>query len=95
MIDTIKCCPFCSSKAVVHVQDGVRVVCISCGASSKALEDGYTAGGKPAGTAIQRVVEAWNRRALPDANAEGAGVPPVRNGNIHDNPERLEVKDEI
>ncbi len=91
----IKCCPFCGSEAVAHVHHGVRVVCISCGASSKALEDGYTAGGKPTGSAINAVIEAWNRRALPDANAEGAGVPPVRDGNIHDNPERLEVKDEI
>lgn len=71
MIDTIKCCPFCGSKAVVHVQDGVRVVCTACGAASKTLSDGYTRDGAPAGTAIQRVVEAWNRRALSDTDAGG------------------------
>lgn len=33
----LKPCPFCGGKAVVHVNDGVRVVCTECGAKTKIL----------------------------------------------------------
>ena len=54
-------CPFCGGKPVIHVENGVRVVCPHCLASSKCLVDGYSAG-HPNEGAIYRVVEAWNRR---------------------------------
>ena len=54
-------CPFCGGEAVVHVNDGVKVICTKCGVSTKCLIDSYSQG-KPFGTAIKSVVEAWNRR---------------------------------
>mgnify|MGYP001624286739 FL=1 len=59
----LKKCPFCGGKAVVHIEDGVRVVCAECGATSKCLVDGYSQG-KPTGGALKSVVEAWNKRTL-------------------------------
>lgn len=57
----LKLCPFCGSSAVLHVDDCVRVVCIGCGTTSKLCRDIHTAEGY-SGDAVQRVVEAWNRR---------------------------------
>ena len=58
----LKPCPFCGGKAVVHVNDGVRVVCTECRATSQCLVDGFSQG-RPMGTAVDSVVKAWNRRA--------------------------------
>ena len=55
-------CPFCGGKAIIHVSDGVRVICRECGVMTKCLCDGITQG-KPTGSAIGSVVDAWNRRA--------------------------------
>ena len=57
----LKPCPFCGGGAVVHVNDGVRVICIQCGATTKCLVDSYSQG-KPCGSAIKSVVKAWNER---------------------------------
>ena len=57
----VKKCPFCGGKAVVHVDNGVCVICRECGAHSKCLVDGYSQG-KPGGSAINRVIESWNTR---------------------------------
>lgn len=57
----LKPCPFCGGEAVVHVNEGVMVICIECGASSKCRVDSYSHG-KPFGTAIKAVVDSWNRR---------------------------------
>lgn len=62
MSEELKPCPFCGGKAVVHVNDGVRVMCTECGAKTKGLVDGYSQG-RPMGSAINSVVKAWNRRA--------------------------------
>lgn len=57
----LKPCPFCSGEAIVHVNDGVKVICRECGVSSKCLVDGYSQG-RPNGGAIKSVVKAWNTR---------------------------------
>ena len=57
----LKPCPFCGGNPVIHVENGVRVVCPHCSASSKCLIDGHSAG-HPNGGAIYSVVEAWNKR---------------------------------
>ena len=57
----LKPCPFCGGVPVIHVENGVRVVCPHCLGSSKCLVDGYSAG-HPRGEATYSVVEAWNRR---------------------------------
>ena len=62
MSEELKPCPFCGGKAVIHVNDGVRVVCTKCGVSTQICADRY-ANGKPTGRAVGRVIEMWNRRA--------------------------------
>jgi len=57
----LKPCPFCGGEAVVHANDGVKVICRECGASSKGLVDVYSQG-RPNGGAIKAVVTAWNNR---------------------------------
>ena len=57
----LKPCPFCGGEAVVHVNDGVRVICKKCNAMTKCLVDGYSQG-MPTGGALKSVVNAWNKR---------------------------------
>ena len=57
----LKLCPFCGGKASLFVEDGVRVICNNCYASSKILVDSLGAKGV-VGNAVQSVVDAWNRR---------------------------------
>ncbi len=58
----LKPCPFCGGQAVIHVGDGVCVICKECGCRTISLIDGNSQG-KPCGGAIYRVIEKWNRRA--------------------------------
>lgn len=55
----LKPCPFCGGEARLFVNDGVRVLCTKCRASSKILVDSecYKT------SAVEKVIEAWNRRA--------------------------------
>lgn len=61
MFDELKPCPFCGGKAHLFVNDGVRVLCPSCEASSKIRVDSLI-GMKVSGNATKAVIEAWNRR---------------------------------
>lgn len=58
----LKSCPFCGGEARLFVNDGVRVLCTKCRASSKILVDSecYKTG------AVEKVIEAWNRRVNND-----------------------------
>jgi len=58
----LKPCPFCGGKAVVHVSDGVCVICTNCESRTETLCDGRSSG-KYSGSAIEQVIERWNRRA--------------------------------
>lgn len=58
----LKPCPFCGNKADLYVNNGVRVICVKCGASSKILVDNMNANGVT-GCAVKSVIDAWNRRA--------------------------------
>lgn len=51
--------PVCGGEARLFVNDGVRVLCTKCRASSKVLVDSecYKT------SAVEKVIEAWNRRA--------------------------------
>ena len=62
MFDELKSCPFCGGQAHLFVNDGVRVICPKCGASTKILVDRITASGIT-DNATKSVIEAWNRRA--------------------------------
>ena len=55
----LKPCPFCGGEARLFVNDGVRVLCTKCRASSEILVDSeyYKT------SAVEKVIEAWNRRA--------------------------------
>lgn len=55
-------CPFCGGEAHLFVQNGVRVICPKCDASSKILVDGRRPRGIT-GNATKAVVRAWNTRA--------------------------------
>lgn len=55
-------CPFCGGEAVIHVGNGVCVICKECGCRTMSFVDG-TSRGKPCGDALFRVIEKWNRRA--------------------------------
>ena len=55
-------CPFCGGEAVIHIVEGVCVMCRECGNRTMSLVDGNTFG-KPNGGALYRVVDKWNRRA--------------------------------
>lgn len=61
MFDELKLCPFCGGEAVLFVENGVRVVCPKCGATSKCLIDGWV-GNRTTGNAVKSVITAWNRR---------------------------------
>ena len=69
MTNDLKPCPFCGGKASLFVEDGVRVICNVCYASSKILVDSLSAKGV-VGNAVMSVVNAWNRRASDENRAE-------------------------
>ncbi len=54
-------CPFCGGKAVVHVNEGVCVICTNCESRTINLIDGR-GNGRYTGGAIKSVIEKWNRR---------------------------------
>lgn len=58
----LKPCPFCGEKARLFVSNGVRVLCNKCNASSENMADSecYKT------SAVEKVIEAWNRRASND-----------------------------
>lgn len=58
----LKPCPFCGGEAVIHVDNGVCVICRECNSQTISLVDGISQG-KPNGSAIYSVAEKWNRRA--------------------------------
>lgn len=55
----LKSCPFCGGEARLFVNNGVRVLCNKCHASSEILADSecYKT------SAVEKVIESWNRRA--------------------------------
>lgn len=58
----LKPCPFCGGKSRLFVRDGVRVICSECYASTKILTDNMECESH----AVERVIEAWNRRTTND-----------------------------
>ena len=57
-------CPFCGSEAYLIINDGARVLCPKCGATSKILVDNIV-GYNSSKNAVKSVIEAWNKR-VPD-----------------------------
>lgn len=64
-MDELKKCPFCGGKPAVFVHDGVKVLCLTCGAQTDSRIDSMPWNGK-CSNAVQRVIDAWNRRVRDD-----------------------------
>lgn len=62
----LKPCPFCGGKAVLFVESGVQVICLSCGVrTSSKVDRAYQKGVSQKSTAtssVEQVIEDWNRR---------------------------------
>lgn len=61
----LKPCPFCGGKAVLFVEHGVQVMCLSCGIGTPKITDRINRTVSQDGivtSSIDRVIEAWNRR---------------------------------
>lgn len=58
----LKPCPFCGGQARLFANDGIRVICTKCRASSKVSVDSecYQT------NAVEGVIKAWNRRTNDD-----------------------------
>ena len=55
----LKPCPFCGGKARLFVNGGVIVICSKCYVGTRILTDSM----EYESSAVETVVEAWNRRA--------------------------------
>ena len=64
-MDELKKCPFCGGKAAVFVHNGVKVLCLTCGAQTDSHVDFMMRPGHSS-NAVQHVVDAWNRRVRDD-----------------------------
>lgn len=62
-MDKLKPCPFCGGKAVVHVDNGVYVICSQCECRTVGLRDGVSQG-RYTGGAVESVIKKWNRRIM-------------------------------
>ena len=62
----LKPCPFCGGKAVLFVENGVQVVCLSCGVRTSSKADRIYQKGvsqeKIATSSVEQVIEEWNSR---------------------------------
>lgn len=58
----IETMPVLWRKGVIHVGDGVRVICTVCESKTRTLIDGLSKG-RPTGGSVGKVIELWNRRA--------------------------------
>lgn len=62
----LKPCPFCGGKAVLFVENGVQVVCLSCGVrTSSKVDRVYQKGVSQemvATSSVEQVIDVWNRR---------------------------------
>ena len=54
----LKPCPFCGGKARLFVNNGARVICTKCYASTRIMSDEI----EYDSNAVETVIEAWNRR---------------------------------
>lgn len=59
-------CPFCGGGARLFVDDGARVLCIKCHATTKILVDSEY-DGEVRSNAVGDVIKAWNRRVTDDS----------------------------
>lgn len=62
----LKPCPFCGGKAVLFVEHGVQVMCLSCGVRTSIEVDRIYQKGvsqeRITTSSVDKVIEEWNRR---------------------------------
>lgn len=62
----LRSCPFCGGKAVLFVENGVQVICLSCGVRTSSTADKIYQKGvsqeRIATSSVDKVIEEWNRR---------------------------------
>lgn len=62
----LRSCPFCGGKAVLFVEHGVQVICLSCGVRTSSKTDRIYQKGvsqeRIATSSVEQVIEEWNRR---------------------------------
>lgn len=63
MFEELKPCPFCGGEAVLHVNNGVMVVCKKCGCRTNTGIDYWNPIYGYQSRSVDEVIEAWNRRA--------------------------------
>ena len=61
MFDELKPCPFCGGEAVLYADEGIRVLCPTCRASTRTMFDCMIGEGKMTNV-TKKVIDAWNRR---------------------------------
>ena len=64
-MDELKKFALCGGKAAVSVHNGVKVLCLTCGAQTYSHIDFMMRTGHST-NAVQQVVDAWNRRVRDD-----------------------------
>lgn len=62
----LKSCPFCGGEAVLFVENGVHVMCLSCGIRTSSKVDKIYQKGvsqeRIVTNSVDKVIEEWNRR---------------------------------
>ena len=62
----LKPCPFCGGEAVLFVENGVQVMCVSCGVRTSSAADKIYQKGvsqeRTATSSVDKVIEEWTRR---------------------------------
>ena len=64
-MNELKKCPFCGGKAALFVHNGVKVLCLTCGAQTDSYMDFMMRTGH-CSNAVKKVTDAWNRRVRED-----------------------------
>lgn len=62
----LKPCPFCGGRAVLFVENGIQVMCLSCGIRTSLRADKIYQKGisqeRIVTDSVDKVIEEWNRR---------------------------------
>lgn len=62
----LKPCPFCGGEVVLFVENGVQVICLSCGVRTSLIADKIYQKGvsqeRIDTSSVDKVIEEWNRR---------------------------------
>ena len=62
----LKPCPFCGGEAVLFVEHGVQVMCLSCGVRTSSKSDRIyqkrVSQERVVTSSVEQVIEEWNRR---------------------------------